>query len=319
MIDAIHERERLSPFFCELFGISRIETQKQQPINMSDKYCWICLDESDTSSIFTAPCHCIGSTKYCHQRCLLKWLNESNHNTCPSCGFRYIIIEPKNRTLSMMNLVDSFLTSVSYPMAFVGMTFSAITLSTTYGIYAFVSFLGHEHAEKLLEESWTPSGWIGIASIPWLLLISRFPKVNSLLVLFPPLLLSGKSIQFKSPAAILVSIPIIRLIYNTFTKWVYDMDALYYRDSGYANANETKTDLVRFLVGALAFPAIASLAGSLVGLLPWLKHADPFHRNLLGGSLFIIMKDASAYLHDRQKRYQFVNRHIKNMHNETSS
>eukprot|EP00041_Stephanoeca_diplocostata_P010981 m.176872 g.176872 ORF g.176872 m.176872 type:complete len:311 (-) comp18363_c0_seq36:6869-7801(-) len=66
------------------------------------RMCWIChmtdVDRGDLD--WVSPCKCSGSTKWVHQRCLLRWLNDENgcredRSSCPNgCGFQYIISEP---------------------------------------------------------------------------------------------------------------------------------------------------------------------------------------------------------------------------------
>ncbi|KAG0244545.1 hypothetical protein BGW41_007308 [Actinomortierella wolfii] len=59
-----------------------------------------------------------------------------------------------------------------------------------------------------------------------------------------------------------------------------------------------RKDLGRMIAGALLMPAISSICGSLLGRFGFIKTRipDSFHRNILGGCLFILAKDlASLY------------------------
>lgn len=48
--------------------------------------CRICLEEEGT---FVQPCKCKGTTGYVHQKCLNRWVEESNKNKCEICNFEY--------------------------------------------------------------------------------------------------------------------------------------------------------------------------------------------------------------------------------------
>ncbi|KAJ3412114.1 hypothetical protein HDV05_001208 [Chytridiales sp. JEL 0842] len=68
----------------------------------------------------------------------------------------------------------------------------------------------------------------------------------------------------------------------------------------------------RLIVGALLFPAMSSLAGSFLGLFPYIrsKLTDSFHRNLLGGFLVILIKDSTSLLYQSRKLTSKKTRHI---------
>ncbi|KAF8938271.1 hypothetical protein BGZ58_001260 [Dissophora ornata] len=72
-----------------------------------------------------------------------------------------------------------------------------------------------------------------------------------------------------------------------------------------ANANATaeeelsffdRKDLGRTIVGALVLPAISSLCGSFLGHFTFIRTRIPdnFHRNILGGCLFVVIKDLAG-------------------------
>jgi hypothetical protein len=55
-------------------------------------FCRICLESSDPEN-FVSPCKCIGTSKYVHNYCLLKWINQNIENEkseiCDQCKYPY--------------------------------------------------------------------------------------------------------------------------------------------------------------------------------------------------------------------------------------
>jgi E3 ubiquitin-protein ligase MARCH5 len=58
-------------------------------------------DEDDTEAGWVQPCMCKGTTKWVHQYCLQRWIDEKQKGNstakvaCPQCNMEYIIIFPK--------------------------------------------------------------------------------------------------------------------------------------------------------------------------------------------------------------------------------
>lgn len=65
--------------------------------------CWVCFatEEDDTEAAWVRPCRCRGTTKWVHQSCLQRWVDEKQKGNstakvaCPQCNTEYIIIFPK--------------------------------------------------------------------------------------------------------------------------------------------------------------------------------------------------------------------------------
>ncbi|KAF9189488.1 hypothetical protein BGZ51_009524 [Haplosporangium sp. Z 767] len=73
-----------------------------------------------------------------------------------------------------------------------------------------------------------------------------------------------------------------------------------------------RKDLGRTIVGALLMPAISSICGSLLGHFSFVRTRIPdnFHRNILGGCLFVVVKDLAGlfgtYQQMKRKRIRRV-------------
>ena len=65
--------------------------------------CWVCFatDEDDRTAEWVRPCRCRGSTKWVHQACLQRWVDEKQRGNstarvaCPQCNAEYLIVFPK--------------------------------------------------------------------------------------------------------------------------------------------------------------------------------------------------------------------------------
>jgi len=68
----------------------------------SRRYCWVCFatDEDDATAAWVKPCHCRGTTKWVHQGCIQRWVDEKQKGhaghavACPQCNTEYIIVYP---------------------------------------------------------------------------------------------------------------------------------------------------------------------------------------------------------------------------------
>lgn len=57
-------------------------------------------DEDDRTAEWVRPCRCRGSTKWVHQTCLQRWVDEKQRGNstarvaCPQCNAEYLIVFP---------------------------------------------------------------------------------------------------------------------------------------------------------------------------------------------------------------------------------
>ena len=65
--------------------------------------CWVCFAtvEDDRSAEWVRPCRCRGTTKWVHQMCLQRWIDEKQRGNsmakvmCPQCNAEYSITYPE--------------------------------------------------------------------------------------------------------------------------------------------------------------------------------------------------------------------------------
>ncbi|PZC70469.1 hypothetical protein B5X24_HaOG216054, partial [Helicoverpa armigera] len=66
------------------------------------KSCWVCFatEADDRLAAWVQPCKCIGTTKWVHQSCLQRWVDEKQRGNitrkvlCPQCKAEYIVVFP---------------------------------------------------------------------------------------------------------------------------------------------------------------------------------------------------------------------------------
>ncbi|XP_072335193.1 E3 ubiquitin-protein ligase MARCHF5 isoform X2 [Scyliorhinus torazame] len=79
-----------------------------------DRSCWVCFatDEDDRTAEWVRPCRCRGSTKWVHQACLQRWVDEKQRGNstarvaCPQCNAEYLIVFPKLATAGQDHAED---------------------------------------------------------------------------------------------------------------------------------------------------------------------------------------------------------------------
>ncbi|KAF9583825.1 hypothetical protein BGW38_008398 [Lunasporangiospora selenospora] len=74
-----------------------------------------------------------------------------------------------------------------------------------------------------------------------------------------------------------------------------------------------RKDLGRTIVGALLMPAISSICGSMLGHFPFIRARlpDNFHRNILGGCLFVLVKDLAKLVGTYQELKRRRDRRVR--------
>lgn len=109
--------------------------------------CWICFasDEENRLAAWVQPCKCRGSTKWVHQSCLYRWVDEKQKGnalrtvSCQQCQTEYIIVFPQmGKIANILEAFDNLIKRVSPFLAagiFVG---SLYWTAVTYGAITFL-------------------------------------------------------------------------------------------------------------------------------------------------------------------------------------
>ncbi|KAF9985755.1 hypothetical protein BGZ65_009960 [Modicella reniformis] len=251
---------------------------------------------------------------------------------CSVCNTVYRLAEPNSLLLNVYSTFDSLVHAGIPYLTFLGLTCSVLITSTTYGAYAVLTVCGTEEGEKLLgsPNPWGWRVWTGLPLIPVILIFSRTKFIDSFMPLIPLLIVGNDQLQVSfppSPGLTLSIMPWVRMAYNSLwaemiirleKRWrhqqivgsgvarlgmstrIYNMDADLSTATAATNGSNTnnavveedlsffdRKDLGRTIVGALLMPAISSICGRT-------RVPDNLHRNILGGCLFVVLKDLAG-------------------------
>jgi E3 ubiquitin-protein ligase MARCH5 len=293
-----------------------------------EKRCWICLgEEAEEDDNWIAPCYCKGTVKYTHEKCLLRWIFEKQSIDdpvqCQSCGYTYVIQEPYNPLLSVMNYINSGINSL---VPFGVLTLSSVggyILAATFGGFAFISFVGEEGWSIIDDKSLEFQVITGLPLIPVTLILSRFSTPDSFFIIIPMLLFPIKRFPVifswpPSPILTLYSLPWIRLIYKKLhsSLLMWDLERERVLHSGrfqIATLQESEeSSAVRLSLGALVFPLLSSVIGSFIPS----KSLSKFHKSLIGGIILVFTKDVTSFIYRKIIRKQRRSRKIQNFHQD---
>lgn len=115
---------------------------RNHSVNDESRYCWVCFatDEDDELAAWVQPCKCSGTTKWVHQSCLQRWVDEKQKGNafkrvnCPQCQTEYIIVFPEMGTfVSILEGVDTIIKRLSPFLAAGVIVGSLYWTAVTYG------------------------------------------------------------------------------------------------------------------------------------------------------------------------------------------
>ncbi|KAM7392374.1 hypothetical protein PAMA_007472 [Pampus argenteus] len=257
-----------------------------------EKHCWVCFatERDDHSAEWVSPCRCKGCTKWIHQSCLQRWLDEKQKGnnggavSCPQCGTEYHIIFPKMAPLVyFLQQIDRFLSRAS-PFTAVGVVVGTVYWSAvTYGAVTVMQVVGHKKGLYMMERA-DP-----------LFLLMGLPTIPVLLVL-------GKMIRWEDY--------IVRLWqrYNYKRKAPPGTSRYLPRVPAEGHTAGDHLSVSRTLCGALIFPSIASLVGRVL----FGRVSSNLQRTILGGVAFVLMKGVLKVYFKQQQYIIQANRQILN-------
>lgn len=128
--------------------VQMLEMLGTQKSNEDGRCCWVCFatDDDDILAAWVQPCKCSGTTKWVHQTCLQRWVDEKQKGNafkrvnCPQCRTEYIIVFPEMGTfVSILEGIDSIIKRLSPFLAagvivgslyWTAVTYGAVTVNT---------------------------------------------------------------------------------------------------------------------------------------------------------------------------------------------
>ncbi|XP_015120112.1 E3 ubiquitin-protein ligase MARCH5 [Diachasma alloeum] len=259
------------------------------------RYCWVCFatDEDDATASWVKPCHCRGTTKWVHQGCIQRWVDEKQKGragayvACPQCNTEYIIVYPNMGPLVViLDTIDGVIFRVCPFIAASIVVGSIYWTAVTYGAVTVMQVVGHKDGLTMMEQADPLVLLVGLPTIPIMLVL-------------------GKMLRWEDQALSLLrrhacKVPILR----HFLPSTYAID-----DRTQSHDVPPMSDPVsatRVLCGALLLPTIASICGRIF----FESIHSNFQRTLLGGIAFITIKGAFKIYHKQQQYVRQCQRRI---------
>ncbi|XP_039491372.1 E3 ubiquitin-protein ligase MARCHF5 isoform X1 [Drosophila santomea] len=259
----------------------------------AERCCWICFatDEDNRLAAWVKPCQCRGTTKWVHQSCLYRWIDEKTQKgnalrtvSCPQCQTEYIIVFPQmGKFGGALEAIDNLIKRLSPFLAagfFVG---SLYWTAVTYGAVTFLQIVGHEHGMSIMEAGDPLVLLIGLPAIPVGLVLGRLIRWEDALLRL-----------IRNRGTVVRKFPFVSLIYPNLSQEEDQQNIT----NPATPALSDPVSATRVFCGALLLPTISSIVGRIL----FDTVDNTLHRTLLGGLTFITVKGIlKIYL--KQKQY----------------
>jgi E3 ubiquitin-protein ligase MARCH5 len=149
------------------------------------RYCWVCFatDEDDTTAPWVQPCNCRGTTKWVHQACIRRWVDEKQEGnpsekvSCPQCNTQYIIVFPHmGPVIVMLDAVDNVIYIVCR-FVHAGIVIGSIYwTAVTYGALTVMQVVGHKEGLSVMEQAGPLVLLVGLPTIPIMLILGKMVR-----------------------------------------------------------------------------------------------------------------------------------------------
>uniref|UniRef100_A0A3B4YHL9 E3 ubiquitin-protein ligase MARCHF5 n=1 Tax=Seriola lalandi dorsalis TaxID=1841481 RepID=A0A3B4YHL9_SERLL len=239
-----------------------------------DLSCWVCFatDEDDRTAEWVRPCHCRGSTKWVHQACLQRWVDEKQRGNstarvaCPQCNAEYLIVFPKLGGLQL-----------------------ARDKTGDGGINCALccQVVGHKEGLDVMERADPLFLLIGLPTIPVMLILGKMIRWEDyVLRLWRKY---SNKLQILNSIFPGIGCPVPRI-------------------PAEASPLADHVSATRILCGALVFPTIATIVGKLM----FSSVNSNLQRTILGGIAFVAIKGAFKVYFKQQQYLRQAHRKILN-------
>lgn len=275
------------------------ESNKAIPVKSKDstRYCWVCFatEEEDEGAEWVQPCNCRGTTKWVHQACLQRWVDEKQKVgsvgkvTCPQCQTEYIIVFPNMGILVLiLDSVDNFVYK-GCPFLAAGIVVGAIYwCAVTYGAITVMQVVGQKEGLAVMEQADPLVLLVGLPAIPIALVVGRLVRWEDTVLHFM--------------RTYLPRVPLIKRI----LPFRIDVSPTFTRPDNSVPPITDPLSATRVLCGALLMPTIANMFGKLF----FDSVKSNFHKTLLGGLTFIAIKGCLRIYHKQQQYIRQCQRKI---------
>ncbi|XP_013185138.1 E3 ubiquitin-protein ligase MARCHF5 [Amyelois transitella] len=280
-------------------------TSQSQALQTADdenlKSCWVCFatEADDKLAAWVQPCKCIGTTKWVHQSCLQRWVDEKQRGNiarkvlCPQCKAEYIVVFPSmGAFVALLDAVEE-ITHKICPFIAGGVLLGSIYwIAITYGAVTVMQVVGHREGLEMME-----------SADPLVLLV--------LLPTIPVTLISAKMYNWEDSVLLFLrkycaKIPALAYILP-FGGVEGDRGAIVTGQNNNQNQNgNSHLSPTRIFCSALLLPTISTIIGKIF----FRSIQNNLHRTILGGLTYITIKGALKIYHKQMLYIRHSSRKI---------
>ncbi|UYV67350.1 hypothetical protein LAZ67_5000312 [Cordylochernes scorpioides] len=253
----------------------------------SQKQCWVCFaaEEDDLQAEWVQPCQCRGTTKWVHQGCLQRWVDEKQRGNmatkvaCPQCNTEYLLIFPPLGAVAyILDVTDRMFYKVCPYLAaglFLG---SVYWTAVTYGAVTVMQVLGHKEGLGAMEQTDPLFLLVGLPTIPVMLILGK--------------MLRWEEYVLRLFCRYSARIPLLKYLLSSEQS---DTERIERVETH--NVLSDPISATRTLCGALVLPTLATLVGRVC----FSSVSSNLHRAALGGLTFVAIKGLfKIYLRKKQ-------------------
>ncbi|KAI5694120.1 hypothetical protein M8J75_010908 [Diaphorina citri] len=234
------------------------------------KYCWVCFatHEDDRNALWVQPCLCRGTSKWVHQACLNRWIDEKQKGNaftqvaCPQCLL-----------VSLLDTIDTAVYKLC-PFVAAGVVLGSMYwCAVTYGAVTVMVVIGRENGLQVMREVDAIVLLLGLPAIPVVLILANMVTWEDRV-----LTLLRRHVSESDPSMV-------------------DSSGGSGVTAGSLPPLTSTVSATRVLCSALVLPSLATLCGRY--LFPSMRSS--LQRTLVGGVTFIVIKGILKIYHKQQK------------------
>jgi len=244
------------------------------------------------------PCNCKGSTKWVHELCLQRWIDEKQNGNilhpvlCSQCNAPYRVVLPSaNFAIRYLEKLDWLIGRLCPPLTAGAVLLSSYWSAVSYGYVTVLQIAGMRRGSELVERTDPLVLMIALPSIPFVLIGFQLIPYEERVLLIVDRLLRPRRLNGQSP--ILGRIPAERAAVQLpeeppAAPIVPDAGGAQPAAGHVAVQHRVVNSATRTFIGALSLPTVAMLMGKA---LTWpIVDMPTWKRSLMGGMTFLLMK-----------------------------
>uniref|UniRef100_A0AAG5DNZ7 E3 ubiquitin-protein ligase MARCHF5 n=2 Tax=Anopheles atroparvus TaxID=41427 RepID=A0AAG5DNZ7_ANOAO len=282
-------------------SVSKEQVPSSATDEKEERYCWVCFatEEDDKFAPWVQPCNCRGATKWVHQSCLKRWIDEKQKGnpyksiSCPQCQTEYIIILPTMGSFAfMLERLDIIAKQLSPCVAAGAIVCSVYWSAITFGAVTVLQTTGFERGLMILERAEPLALLVCLPAIPAILVLGRMIRWEDIVLRF----LQNTQYNIRKYPVISFMLPLTNEPSPSYPE-PFPNNSI--------NASEPLS-VTRIFCGALILPTVSTIVGKMF----FKSMKNDLHRTLLGGFAFVAIKGVFKIYFNQKKHNRAKQRHI---------